>query len=401
MKISLKYKIYAVLFIVFFIFNSDAALNYTEIKKNLKKSTLVLTASIVTDDEELCFGEETTITFEGSEGAPNYIFTYTINAGSELEISTTGSENAVSLNFSPTSSGTYTYTLVKVEDSDGTIEDVDEEIVITVTSPPSISFTFTNDGACSNETIDFTSSVSGDGPFSYTWNFGDGNTSTDENPSHTYNTTGIGLQNFSVTLSVTDDNTCTTSVSEMVGVQNIPNISFFSGGSLKNCAAQGDGFDVEFFNSSQSSSDITSYTFDWGDGSSETLIGADFPANANGISHTFEIGVFTVVISAINSSGCSNEVEFEVIYGNDPGGGLQSPPNTSGICYPTEQLDFGIVGWGENSEETIYELDFGDGTIESYTQVELESSPSYDATDPSMSSIFLTPHVYNLSLIHI
>ena len=395
MKISLKYKIYAVLFIVFFIFNSDAALNYTEIKKNLKKSTLVLTASIVTDDEELCFGEETTITFEGSEGAPNYIFTYTINAGSELEISTTGSENAVSLNFSPTSSGTYTYTLVKVEDSDGTIEDVDEEIVITVTSPPSISFTFTNDGACSNETIDFTSSVSGDGPFSYTWNFGDGNTSTDENPSHTYNTTGIGLQNFSVTLSVTDDNTCTTSVSEMVGVQNIPNISFFSGGSLKNCAAQGDGFDVEFFNSSQSSSDITSYTFDWGDGSSETLIGADFPANANGISHTFEIGVFTVVISAINSSGCSNEVEFEVIYGNDPGGGLQSPPNTSGICYPTEQLDFGIVGWGENSEETIYELDFGDGTIESYTQVELESSPSYDATDPSMSSIFLTPHVYN------
>ena len=83
--------------------------------------------------------------------------------------------------------------------------------------------------------------------------------------------------------------------------QNIPNISFFSGGSLKNCAAQGDGFDVEFFNSSQSSSDITSYTFDWGDGSSETVSGADFPANANGISHTFEIGVFTVVISAINS----------------------------------------------------------------------------------------------------
>ena len=379
----------------FFIFNSDAALNYTEIKKNLKKSTLVLTASIVTDDEELCLGEQSVITFEGFDGVLNYTFTYTINDGSDQIISTTGIENAVSLNFLPTSSGTYKYTLVKVEDSDGTIEDVGEEIVITVTDPPSISFTFTNDGACSNETIDFTSSVSGDGPFSYTWNFGDGNISTDENPSHTYNTTGIGLQNFSVTLSVTDDNTCISSVSEMVVVQNIPNISFFSGGSLKNCAAQGDGFDVEFFNSSQSSSDITSYTFDWGDGSSETVIGADFPANANGISHTFEIGVFTVVISAINSSGCSNEVEFEVIYGNDPGGGLQSPPNTSGICYPTEQLDFGIVGWGENSEETIYELDFGDGTIESYTQVELESSPGYDATDPSMSSIFLTPHVYN------
>ncbi|MFB1027873.1 MAG: hypothetical protein QMC27_08010, partial [Flavobacteriaceae bacterium] len=154
MKLSLKYKIQLVLFVVFsfFIFNSDAALNYTEIKKNLKKSTLVLTASIVTDDEELCLGEETTITFEGSEGAPNYIFTYTINAGPEQTISTTGSDNAVSLDFLPTSSGTYTYTLVKVEDSDGTIEDVGEEIVITVTDPPTISFTFTNDGACSNET---------------------------------------------------------------------------------------------------------------------------------------------------------------------------------------------------------------------------------------------------------
>ncbi len=49
--------------------------------------------------------------------------------------------------------------------------------------------------------------------------------------------------------------------------------------------------------------------------------------------HTFELGVYTVLISATNSNGCSDEVEFEVIYGNDPGGGLQSPPNTSGICF--------------------------------------------------------------------
>ena len=122
-----------------------------------------------------------------------------------------------------------------------------------------------------------------------------------------------------------------------------------------------------------------------------------FQPMANAILHTYDIGVFTLVISAINSAGCSNEVEFEVIYGNDPGGGLQSPPNTSGICYPTEELGFGIVGWGENSEETIYELDFGDGAIETYTQAILEASSSYNSTDPSMSSVFLTPHIYNTS----
>ena len=399
MKLLLKHKIYAVLFIVvtFFIFNSDAALNFKKIEKFKKSLSLDLTASITVDDNELCPGETALITFEGFDGTPNYTFTYTINGGDEVEISTINDENSVTLSTELTTSETFTYKLIKVEDGNGTIEDVDEEIVITVTDPPTISFTFTNDGACSGETIDFTSSVSGDGPFSYTWNFGDGNTSTEENPSHTYNSLGSGLQNFSVTLSVTDNNTCVSSVAEMVSVENIPNISFFPENSLKNCLPEGEGFEVAFFNSSDSSSDIVSYTFDWGDGSSETVSGADFPAFGNSIPHTYQIGVFTVVISAINTAGCSNEVEFEVIYGNDPGGGLQSPPNTSGICYPTEELGFGIVGWGENSEETIYELDFGDGAIETYTQAILEASSSYNSTDPSMSSVFLTPHIYNTS----
>ena len=395
--ISYKNKTFIVsLFLIYaMLLNSYAGLNYTEIKINKKKLTTTITPSIAAAADELFLGEQTVITFEGFDGDPLHTFTYTLNGGSDETISTTNDENSVTLNTSIISLGTFTYTLIKVEDSFGNIEIVDQDLTITVTDPPTISFVFTNDGACSNETIDFTSSVSGDGPFSYKWDFGDGNTSTDENPSHAYNTTGnIGLQDFSVKLLVTDNNTRASSVSEVVSIQNIPNISFFSGGSLKNCAIQEDGFDVEFFNSSQSSSDITSYTFDWGDGSSETISGADFPVNSNGISHTFEIGVFTVVISAKNSDGCSNEVEFDVIYGNDPGGGLQAPPNTAGICFPTEELDFGIVGWGENSKETTYELDFGDGTIVNYTQTLLENSSSYNATDPSKSSVFSTLHIY-------
>ena len=395
--ISYKNKTFIVsLFLIYaMLLNSYAGLNYTEIKINKKKLTTTITPSIAAAADELFLGEQTVITFEGFDGDPLHTFTYTLNGGSDETISTTNDENSVTLNTSIISLGTFTYTLIKVEDSFGNIEIVDQDLTITVTDPPTISFVFTNDGACSNETIDFTSSVSGDGPFSYKWDFGDGNTSTDENPSHAYNTTGnIGLQDFSVKLLVTDNNTRASSVSEVVSIQNIPNISFFSGGSLKNCAIQEDGFDVEFFNSSQSSSDITSYTFDWGDGSSETISGADFPVNSNGISHTFEIGVFTVVISAKNSDGCSNEVEFDVIYGNDPGGGLQAPPNTAGICFPTEELDFGIVGWGKNSKETIYELDFGDGTIVNYTQTLLENSSSYNATDPSKSSVFSTLHIY-------
>lgn len=45
---------------------------------------------------------------------------------------------------------------------------------------------------------------------SYLWNFGDGNTSTLENPVHTYTNSG----NYNVTLTVTDINTCVTSVTK-------------------------------------------------------------------------------------------------------------------------------------------------------------------------------------------
>ena len=88
MKLLLKHKIYAVLFIVvtFFIFNSDAALNFKKIEKFKKSLSLDLTASITVDDNELCPGETALITFEGFDGTPNYTFTYTINGGDEVEI---------------------------------------------------------------------------------------------------------------------------------------------------------------------------------------------------------------------------------------------------------------------------------------------------------------------------
>ena len=57
--------------------------------------------------------------------------------------------------------------------------------------------------ACSNEEgeIQFTNaSYGGSGNFTYVWDFGDGTTSTEENPKHVYNEKGI----FVVSLTITD-----------------------------------------------------------------------------------------------------------------------------------------------------------------------------------------------------
>jgi PKD repeat protein len=51
---------------------------------------------------------------------------------------------------------------------------------------------------------------------SYSWNFGDGNTSSQTNPSHTYNNVG----NYTATLNVTDNNGATNSRSLGINVQS-------------------------------------------------------------------------------------------------------------------------------------------------------------------------------------
>ncbi|HEX8015910.1 MAG TPA: PKD domain-containing protein, partial [Flavobacterium sp.] len=69
---------------------------------------------------------------------------------------------------------------------------------------PVVDFSFTNDGACSGTPVTFTPIVAGSTPFSYKWDFGDGKTSTEMNPSHSFTAVGCGTQNFNVKLTVTD-----------------------------------------------------------------------------------------------------------------------------------------------------------------------------------------------------
>lgn len=83
---------------------------------------------------------------------------------------------------------------------------------ITVVSAPKVKFVSSNYGNCiAPHDVNFNSVVTGGkAPYTYVWDFGNGNQSLAENPKHTFNNKG----DFDITLKVTDDNNCTQLVSK-------------------------------------------------------------------------------------------------------------------------------------------------------------------------------------------
>ncbi len=267
-----------------------------------------------------------------------------------------------------------------------------------VTDDPTVDFTFTNDNSCSGAPIIFTSTVTGGkNPFKYSWDFGDGGTSTDENPTHPFNSLGCGTASFAVKLTVTDADDISAVAEKTIEVKEKPDISFsdkddeFGNNPFNNCdnaSNENPEYSITVNNDSKSTC-VESYSIDWGDGSSTP--DAKFPAD-----HTYNLGAFNMVIKAKGSNGCYNDVLFIVKNQTNPSGSLFNPGNTIRLCSPTEPLEFSIVGWGPHSPGTRYEIDYGDdsGIVTLYHD-DMVKTPNYNAADPSASTDYPVPHSYN------
>jgi PKD repeat protein len=111
---------------------------------------------------------------------------------------------------------TYDVTLT-VTDADGATNSVTNEVVVTTT--PNVAPTAAFEFSCSAEECTFTDqSTDTDGTIaSYAWDFGDTETSTEADPVHTY--AGVTeLTEFEVTLTVTDDDGATGTLTQTVAV---------------------------------------------------------------------------------------------------------------------------------------------------------------------------------------
>lgn len=107
--------------------------------------------------------------------------------------------------FTYTSSGLYNVSLM-VTNSYGCSNSTTWNNYINILSKPTANFSIGSTANCGAPlSVTFTNQSTGAGPLSYMWIFGDGTTSTQANPTHTYLNTGT----FTVKLAVTNQNGCT------------------------------------------------------------------------------------------------------------------------------------------------------------------------------------------------
>lgn len=179
-------------------------------------------------------------------------------------------------------------------------------------------------------------------PDIWLWDFGDGNTSTLQNPVHNYTTTG----SFTVTLTVTDTIVGCSDVSTQAVSVSIPNASF-SGAPLFGCAPITSNFTD---NSTSSGSTVTSWLWDFGDGQTSTA--------QNAVHSYLNPGVYTVSLTVTDANGCT-DTQTQPNYVQAIGPDVNFGADTTEACtsLTVNFTDSTIFG----APITSWTWDFGDG----------------------------------------
>lgn len=271
--------------------------------------------------------------------------------GSPLTTTLTGLNWTAPVTFNGPGNQTVTATAYYTDQqSQQTCVYTDVDLVI---NSPASNFSFVEQ--CDGTAIPFTDASIPFGANTITtwdWDFGDGSTSTAQNPSHTFNTSGT----FTVSLGITSSDGCSVTSSQPVTVFENPVADF-----TFNEACEGDitnFWDV----SSIGIGTVTNWTWDFGDGNTSSQ---QDPSN----SYT-TLGVYPVDLTVTTSDGCTNTFTQDV--------GMYPIPvadfSFSDACLNT---DFGFTDQSTilTGAVTGWDWSFGDGT----TSVDQNPSNTYAA----------------------
>ena len=149
------------------------------------------------------------------EPAAEGITLYLVIGGIDTLTAQTQSDGTFAFNWNPSSAGTFSLA-ARAPESKYVISATSSTIQIIVNSPPVASFTFSPSNPSTNQGVSFTDMSSDpDGQVvSWSWDFGDGGSSTERNPTHTFNIDGT----YTVRLIVSDNYGATSTSTKTVTV---------------------------------------------------------------------------------------------------------------------------------------------------------------------------------------
>lgn len=320
------------------------------------------TADLSTSTDSICEGENITVTNLSTGNANQFIW----NFGDGSPALTVGNMSPQTHTYS--TAGDYTISLIaNIAGASGCTSTTSKQI--TVKPSPAAGFTLGANNFCDMGTETFTNTSAG-AISSYSWTFGNGNSSVLPNPTPEFY---AGAGTYSVNLTVTGTNGCTDNTTGQVMVRQSPNAQINPFSSCVN--ASGNFTDAS---TSAPGDPIVSWLWNFGDGNPAS--------NAQNPSHTYtDSGTYNVVL-LVSTAYCSNtDSIFATVSPLPVSVYIQS--NTTG-CTPL------ITSFtNQSTGASAYTWNFGDGSPTSSVINPIHTftnSQSYDTTY-TISLIALSP----------
>ncbi|WP_176112893.1 PKD domain-containing protein [Sediminibacterium ginsengisoli] len=193
----------------------------------------------------------------------------------------------------------------------------------------------------------------------YEWNFGDGTTSSDASPAHTYTTTGT----YDVSLTITTRSGCkkTLTIPKAVMVDVLP-VPAFSASPVDVCAS----VPIQF--TDESTGNIQSWRWEFGNGGTSGLKNPTYYYN--------DTGYFNVTLTVINN-GCRNNITRNRLIH------IQAPVAKFSYTFNCNN-DYRRVFINNSIDAGSSTWDFGDG------QTSSERNPIHIYTQPGLYTVTLT-----------
>jgi gliding motility-associated-like protein len=231
------------------------------------------------------FSFASTSVFQGSNGSLSWNF----GTNASLQTATTQVVSNISYN----ATGSYPVTLIAIEN--GCIDTTTK--VVELYASPIASFDPIINLGCNPMTINFLSTSSAASNLSYLWHFSDGTTSTEENPTHVFNTPGI--YNYSLTVSTKSKCVDSSKVFSVSSITVNPSpVANFTATPIVTTIFDADIF---FFNTSLNNN-IINWNYDFGDGANSH--------NENPM-HTYATyGDYNVIQTVTNTFACSHSTSL-------------------------------------------------------------------------------------------